>query len=455
MKEREAPAGSQIPHDIAAEKAVLATVMYDPNMFDRIAVKLRPDDFFSSSNREVFLAMSELSAEGTVISRMSVAEQLRMNARLEAIGGLPYLADLIEYEGTPASLDFAADTVKRNALKRKLVEAAQEIVKEGLSSQADVDEMLVQAEQRIIELLQEKPDTSAVSLEQIVKDVVDSVKHWLETGTAILGVNTGFKDLDEMTSGFRKGNLVILAARPSMGKTALALNMAVNAALMYQKKVVIFSLEMSREELGFRMLSSQCGVDGRRLRRGQLTERELARFIEAARKLSGVTVTVDDTPALSISDFRNKCRRLKKEGQCDMILVDYLQLMRGTSARARDSREQEIAEISRSLKAVAKELEVPVVALSQLNRALENRKDKRPLLSDLRESGSIEQDADVIIFIHRDEYYEKNSPDKGIAELIIGKQRNGPVGTVKVAFQPDYARFVNLQHGPDDLTPTV
>jgi len=446
---------SHIPHDIEAEKSVLSTIFYDPNLFDRVAVKLKPDDFFSNANREIFLAMSELSAENVVITRLSVAEELQKNGKLEPVGGMPYLTELVEYESTAAALEYTLDTVKRRALKRKLIDSARAIVQDAMTSQTDVDVLLAEAEQRLSDLIQDRPDESAVGLDKIIAEVFEDVKSRIKSGDTILGVQSGFTELDEMTSGFHRGNLIIVAARPSMGKTALALNMAVNAALRYEAAVVIFSLEMSKTELGFRLLSTESQIDGKRLRKGQITSREMDDFLGAVKRLSAASIIVDDTPAISVSQFRNKARRFKKEGKCDLIIVDYLQLVRGSGARSSDSREQEIAEISRTFKALAKELDVPVIALSQLNRQLENRKDKRPLLADLRESGAIEQDADVIIFIYRDEYYDKNSEEKGIAELIIGKQRNGPVGTVKVAFQPDFARFVNLRMNPDDLAPGV
>ena len=445
---------ASVPHDIEAEKSVLSSVFYDHDLFDRVAVKLKSDDFFSSANREVFLAMNELSVEGVVISRMSVADHLQKEGKLEAIGGLPYLSELVEYETTVAALEYILESVKKLALKRKLIVAGQSIVQEAMTSRSDVQVLLAEAELKLAELLQDKTDDSAVELEKIIAEVFNDIRNRIATGNTILGVKSGFAALDDLVSGFNKGNLIIMAARPSMGKTALALNIAMNAAQKYDQHVLVFSLEMSREELGFRLLSTVAGIDGKRLRQGLITKREMDTFMEAVKKLSSCSIIVDDTPAITLSEVRNKARRFKKEGRCDFIVVDYLQLVRGSGSRSSDSREQEIAEISRGFKAIAKELEVPVMALSQLNRQLESRKDKRPMLSDLRESGAIEQDADVIIFIYREEYYDKATPDKGIAELIVGKQRNGPVGTARVAFQPDFARFVNLAMD-DDMSPTV
>jgi replicative DNA helicase len=455
MSEQEVQARpGRIPHDVDAEKSVLSTVFYDASYYDTVAVLLQPDDFFSSANREVFEAMSELSAAGTVISRASVSNFLRKEGRLQAVGGMSYITDLVDYEGSSAALKYTVETVKKAALKRKLLEAAQAIVQDSMTPQSDVEVLLEEAERRISELIQDRPQDAAVVLEEIITQVYKDVRSRIESGETLLGVNTGFDDLDEMTSGFHKGNLIILAARPSMGKTALALNIAANAAQKYGKWVVFFSLEMSREELGFRLLSTESGINGKRLRKGEITKREMTDFLAGVKKLSNTPIVVDDTAAITVSDFRNRARKLKKEGKCDFIMVDYLQLMRGISARSSNSREQEISEISRTLKAIAKELEVPVLALSQLNRSVETRgKDKRPQLSDLRESGAIEQDADVIIFIYRDDYYNKESEQKGQAELIIGKQRNGATGTVHVAFQPDFARFVNLRMQADDLGP--
>jgi len=364
------------------------------------------------------------------------------------------VADMVGYVGTTASVDFLLASVKNRAVQRKLVEGFQGIVREGMSDRADVDELLRTAERKVFELVQERPVEAAHSLEEILCDVRKDIQHRLETGEAVLGIQSGFSDLDEMTSGFQKGNLIIIAARPSMGKTALALNIGQYAATRLGKQVVVFSLEMSRHELALRLLAMESGIDSKRLREGRLTQRETDEFFEALTRLSRTPMVVDDTAAISIFDIRTRARHLHREGKCDLIILDYLQLAKGTVGGRDDrSRQEEIAEVSRMLKAIAKELEVPVIALSQLNRSLEARKDKRPLPSDLRESGSIEQDADVIMFIYRDEYYEKNSKDKGIAELILGKQRNGPTGTVKVGWQPNLTRFVNLQRSNMDMSP--
>jgi replicative DNA helicase len=432
----------QIPSDVGAEKSILATVFFSPDVFDTVMSRVTVEDFFSNANREVFAAMHALHVEGKVISRHSVADGLQRAGLLESVGGLAYLSDLADYQSSPAALEYLLGTVKDKALQRRLVDLARGLMEEGLSARSSVEELLSDADARLSSLLQEKYQPTYYRMPDIVEDVYKEIQARLKSGDSVLGIKTGFVDLDDRMSGLHKSNLIILAARPSMGKTALALNIASNVALQGKKNVVIFSLEMSRHELALRMLACEARVDARRVHEGRLGGGEMTLFIEAFKRMLHASIIVDDTPALTILDLRARARRLKKEGLCDLILVDYLQMIRGSGRT--DSREQEISEISRMLKAIAKELEVPVVALSQLNRTLEARKDKRPQLSDLRESGAIEQDADVIVFIYRDEYYVKNSTDKGKAELIIGKQRSGPIGTVKVQFTPAFTRFDNL-----------
>jgi replicative DNA helicase len=444
----------RIPYDLEAEKSLLSAIFQDPVLFDRAGSSLSPECFFSTAHREIFDAMRRLSSGNREISRMSVVEELKRSEKLDAVGGVGVVAEMVGYVGTTASFEFLLASVRNRAVQRKLVEGFQGIVREGMTDRADVDELLRAAERKVFELVQERPSDAAHPLEEILAEVQKDIVHRLETGEAVLGIQSGFADLDEKTSGFQKGNLIIVAARPSMGKTALALNIGQHAATRLGKHVVVFSLEMSRHELALRLLATESGIDSKRLREGRLTQRETDEFFEAFARLSRTPMVVDDTAAISIFDIRTRARRLKREGKCDMIILDYLQLAKGTVGTRDDkSRQEEIAEVSRMLKAIAKELEIPVIALSQLNRSLEARKDKRPLLSDLRESGSIEQDADVILFIYRDEYYEKNSKDKGVAELIIGKQRNGPTGTVKVGFQPHLTRFVTLQRSDMDLSP--
>lgn len=440
----------EIPSDVEGEKSILATIFHRPDCFDTVMERLGPDDFFSGANRQIYALMRALSVEGTMISKHSMAERLKLEGLLESVGGLSYLSDLSQFQSSAAGLEFAVDSVKSKGVQRKLVHLAEGIFQDGMSGRTAVDELLKNADLGLSQLIQERYVRSSMKLGDIINEVYNDIKERMTSGESVLGIRTGFGDLDEKMSGMHKANLIIVAARPSMGKTALALNIASNAALKHGANVVVFSLEMSKQELVFRLLASEAQIDAKRLRAGDVRSHEMDSFTQAISRLTGASMTVDDTPALNILEMRARARRLKKEGLCDVIIVDYLQMIHGTGNT--QSREQEIAEISRMLKAIAKELDVPVVALSQLNRGLESRQNKRPLLSDLRESGAIEQDADVIIFIYRDEYYDPNSKDKGVAELIIGKQRNGPVGTVKVGFRPDLTRFATLAMDHDNIS---
>jgi replicative DNA helicase len=450
MNDRPQPMRPEVPSDVEGEKSILATIFHSPDSFDTVMERIAPDDFFSGVNRQIYELMIALAVENTVISKHSVAERLKQEGLLEAVGGVSYLSDLSEFQATAAGLEFTVDNVRSKGVQRKLVHLAEGIVQDGMGGRVRVDELLQSADKGLTDLLQERYARTSLKLGEIITEVYKDIKERMTSGESTLGIKTGFVDLDEKMSGMHNSNLIIVAARPSMGKTALALNIASNAALKHEANVVVFSLEMSKQELAFRLLASEAQIDAKRLREGRVTPREMDSFTQGVQRLTGAKIVVDDTPALNILEMRARARRLHKEGLCDVIIIDYLQMIHGTGNT--QSREQEIAEISRMLKAIAKELNVPVVALSQLNRGLESRQNKRPLLSDLRESGAIEQDADVIIFIYRDEYYDKQSKDKGIAELIIGKQRNGPVGTVKVGFRPDLTRFANLALDPESIS---
>ena len=437
----------RVPNDIEGERAILASVLMKPEHIDVAMEQLAPADFFSPANRMIFEALCELSKQGEVLTHKSLAETLRKEGNLEAVGGLTYLTELSGYETSAGGVEFTVRTVKGRSLQRRLVELGQRVALSGLSEQADIEELFKGTEKELFELMGQKFKPTYEMVGDVVRRVYKEIKERMDTGESVYGVRSGFRDLDDKMSGFRKGNLIILAARPAMGQTALALNIAANAALRHNHAVVLFSLEMSKEELAHRLLASESRIDSTRLREGRLSGSDMTEFLNAVKPYLEAKIVVDDTPALSVFEMRARCRRLKKEGKCDLILIDYLQLARGGTNTP--SREQEISEISRMLKAIAKELDVPVIALSQLNRGVESRSgdNKRPQLSDLRESGAIEQDADVVLFIYRDEYYNPNTKDKGIAEIIIGKQRSGPTGTVKLAFIPHLTRFENLQMG--------
>lgn len=432
-----------IPQDIDAEKSILATILMHPERTDMVVENLREDDFYSTPNRDIYRVIKALSMEGREISRMSIMAQLQQDGRYDAVGGMPYISELVDVEWVESRFEFAVQRVRDLSLQRRAAEVGRQMMLQGMSQRTNVEELLESAEKGLSEIVSEKFKPSYMDVGAIVHQVYEEVKARSTTGERLFGVRSGFELLDERLSGFHKGNLVILAARPGMGKTALALNIAANASLLYGHAVVVFSLEMSKEELAFRLISSEARINAKRLRDGNLSVGEMEKFMDAVEKFHDAKIIIDDTPALSIFELRARCRRLAREGRCDMILLDYLQLARGSGST--QSREQEIAEISRMLKAIAKELRIPVIALSQLNRSVESRNPKKPQLSDLRESGAIEQDADVIMFIYRDEYYNKESKEKGVAELDVAKQRNGPTGSVKVAFQPEYTRFDNLQ----------
>lgn len=430
------------PQNIEAEQSILAGIMLDNSVLNSVVEALAPDDFYKSAHQKIYAAMLDLNEKGDPIDIITLNNHLKRKNILENVGDTAYITFLASFSPTAANVMHYTKIVKEKALLRNVVSAATLLASEAYEEAEEVDTFLDHAEQVIFEISQQKVNPSFYPIKDIIKSSYKTIEHLFEKKQLITGVATGYKDLDKMTSGFQTSDLIIVAGRPSMGKTAFALNLARNAAVEHDTIVAVFSLEMSKEQLVMRMLCSEASVDASRVRSGFLEKSDWPKLTRAAGALSEASIFIDDTPAITVLELRAKCRRLKAEHNLGLIVVDYLQLMKG---RGRiDSREQEISEISRSLKALAKELHIPVVALSQLNRALEQRPDKRPRLSDLRESGAIEQDADVICFIYRDEVYNPDSKDKGIAELIIGKQRNGPIGKIRLAFLNRYTRFDDL-----------
>jgi replicative DNA helicase len=432
------------PQSIEAEMSILGGILLDNEAINRVLDNLVPDDFYRESHRKIMRAMIELNEHREPCDLITLTTILKKKGELEEVGGAPYLATLVDYVPTAANIAYYSKIVKEKAISRNLISAATEIVTDGFDDQADIEELLDKAQKAIFQISENRINTPYFALSMILKDSIKYIGELYEKKESITGVPTGFIDLDQKTAGFQRGDLIIIAGRPSMGKTAFALNIAQYAAVHAQPSypVVIFSLEMSKEQLVTRLLCSEARVDASRLRTGHLVEGDWDKIMRGADKLHEAKIFIDDTPAISVMEMRAKARRLRAEHGIGMIVVDYLQLMRGGSSP--ESRQQEISEISRSLKALAKELSVPVVALSQLNRGLESRTDKRPIMSDLRESGAIEQDADIIMFVYRDEVYNKENPDvKGRAEIIIGKQRNGPIGTVDLTFLGEYTRFEN------------
>jgi replicative DNA helicase len=444
-REAEAPRGRIPPHSLDAERAVIGGILLDNDAMHVVLQVLKKNDFYSEANARLYEAMTVLYSAGTPIDTVTLRSEIAARGLLAAIGGDDYLLDLTNTIPTVANIEAHAHIVREKSLVRQMILACHEISAAGYSDYGDATQFLDQAEKAIFDVAQEQVRSPYEHVKDVVLRTFKQIHEAAERGEKITGLPSGFSQLDEMTSGMHPGDLFIIAGRPGMGKTAFALNVAMNSCIHKKAPVAIFSLEMPKEQLVKRMLCSEARVDGTRLRAGQLWREDWPKLARAAGAMSELPMWIDDTPALSMTELRAKARRLKAQNGLDLIVVDYLQLMRSGSKN--DSREQEISEISRSLKGLAKELALPVIALSQLNRGVESRagKDKRPQLSDLRESGAIEQDADTILFIYRDEVYNRDNPDaRNRAEIIIGKQRSGPTGTVHCAFFNEYTRFDNL-----------
>ena len=437
------------PQNLEAEQSVIGGILLDNQALNSVLEVLGVEDFYSEAHRKIFAAIIELYDRNEPCDLITLSNILKSKNQLDQTGGASYLSSLSDNVPSAANIDHYSKIVKEKSILRKLIGTATDILSKSYDAGTDIDTVLDEAEHAIFDISENKIRPAFSPFKDIIKESVKTIEKLYERKELVTGVPTGFEKIDDLTSGLQKSDLVIIAGRPSMGKTAFALNIAQYAALEANVAVAIFSLEMSKEQLALRMLSSEAKVDSQRIRRGFLGESDWPRLISAAGRLSEAQIFIDDSSAITALELKAKARRLQSTVNLGLIILDYLQLMRGGGYR--ESREQEISEISRSLKALAKELNVPVVALSQLNRKLEDRTNKRPQMADLRDSGAIEQDADLIAFIYRDEVYEKSeeNPEKGMAEIIIGKQRNGPTGTVKLAFQDKFARFENLARGID------
>ncbi len=430
------------PQSLESEQAVLAAVLMDNYALSHCIEYIRPDDFYKEAHRLIFQSMLELNDKNEPTDLLTLKAHLENKGLLERVGGTPYLSAMTDIVPTSANVVSYAKIVREKSLVRQLIHAGTEIVTRCYEPDVEPQDLVDEAENKIFSIAEKKSSQGFAPVKDLVKSSYKMIEELFERKTDITGLTTGFPDFDKLTAGFQKGDLVIIAGRPSMGKTALSLNMAQNAAKA-GAKVAVFSLEMSKESLVMRMLTSEARIDSMRVRTGDLHESDWQKLLDGASKVSEMKMYIDDQAGQTTLEIRAKCRRLARElGGLDMVLIDYLQLMRG--ATPTNNREQEISEISRSLKALAKELKVPVIALSQLNRSLESRTNKRPMMSDLRESGAIEQDADLISFIYRDEVYSPETPDKGVAEIIVAKQRNGAIGTVRVAYLNQYVRFEPL-----------
>ncbi len=429
------------PQNIDAEQSVLGGILIENEAINKVMEILTSEDFYRDAHRRIFNGLISLSERDEPADLITVTNELQKIGHLDSIGGASYIASLIDAVPTAANIEYYARIVKEKAILRKIIQTSTEIITQSYQDRGDVEGFLDEAERAIFEISEKRVKPSFYPIRDIVKESFKTLERLFEKKELVTGVPSGYKELDRYTAGFHASDLIIVAGRPSMGKTAFCLNLAQYAAIEKRVPVAIFSLEMSKEQLVIRMLCSEAKVEGTRLRTGFLTESDWPNLTLAAGNLSDAPIFIDDTAAVSVLELRAKARRLKGEHGLGMLIVDYLQLMKG---RARvESRQQEISEISRSLKALAKELNIPVIAVSQLSRKTEERTGNRPQLSDLRESGAIEQDADLILFIYRDEIYNRSedNPNKGIAEVIIGKQRNGPIGTIKLAFLDKFTTF--------------
>jgi replicative DNA helicase len=437
------------PQNVEAEQAVIGAIFLEPTALTLASEILIPEDFYRAAHQKIFNAMLKLNDTGKAVDLITVTEELAATKVLEDIGGVSYLSEVAGSVPTAANIEYYANIVGEKALLRKLIRTATGIAQDGYTREDEVESLLSEAEKSIMEVAQRRNAGAFHNIKDVLVRTYDNIETLHQRTGDVTGIPTGFAELDRMTAGFQRNDLIIVGARPSVGKTAFALNIAQNVAVKSGENVAIFSLEMGAEQLVMRMLCAEGNIDAQRLRTGSLTDEDWGKLTMAMGSLSNAGIFIDDTPGVRISDLQAKCRRLKQEHGLGMILIDYLQLILG-SGRGGENRQQEVSEISRSLKQLARELQVPVIALSQLSRGVEQRQDKRPMMSDIRESGSIEQDADIVAFLYRDDYYDKESENKNIIEIIIAKQRNGPTGTVSLAFVKEYNKFVNLERRFDD-----
>ena len=438
------------PHDIEAEQAVIGSMLTDKDAVMLAVENLKGESFYREDNKSIFEAMVNLYNKSEPIDLITVKDELEAMNLFDKIGGMEYLALLPSKVPTTANAQKYINIVSEKAALRRLIKTANEIIELGYSPTDDVEDIMNGAEKKIFDLIQNKNKTGFSPIKEVLIESFTKLEELYNRKQHITGVPTGFSELDYMTTGLHGSELILLAARPAMGKSAFALNIAANAALKSNIPVAVFNLEMSKEQLVDRILSSEAMVDSNKIRTGKLEEEDWSKLASVVGPLSESNIFIDDTPGISVMDIRTRCRKLKMEKNIGLIIIDYLQLVQGSNARKNGSREQEIAEISRSLKILAKELNVPVIALSQLSRAVESREDHRPMLSDLRESGSIEQDADIVMFLYRDDYYNKDSEDKGLTEVIIAKHRGGSTGKIKLLWMGNYTKFANLAQGFED-----
>lgn len=433
------------PNDTLAEQAVLGSMLVSKDAVQAAVEILKPEDFYREDNKEIYAAMMDIYSVGKEIDMITVTEQLKLRGTLERVGGTQNLATLIDNVPTTSNIERYVEIVEQKATSRNLIKVTSDIMKVSYAQTEELDAIIEQAEKGIFDLAQNRNSKSYSGMKEILVTTLDSIEKMYENKAKLSGMESGFIDLDEKISGLNDSDLIIVAARPAMGKSAFVLNIASYVAMYNKVPVMIFNLEMSKEQLVKRILSSESEIDSMKLNNAILEQEDWIKMADASNRLADVPIYIDDTPVLTPSEIRAKCRKAKLEKNIGLIIIDYLQLMESKTANG--SRQQEISEISRGLKILAKELNVPVIALSQLSRATESRADHRPMLSDLRESGSIEQDADIVMFLHREDYYDKETEKKNVAEVIIAKNRHGETGTVELAWLGKYTKFANLYKG--------
>lgn len=433
-----------MPHSIEAEQAVIGSMIMDGDAVETALETLLPEDFYGKQYGTLFQAMKELSMQNKPVDLVTLQDKLKEDNVPEELAGMEFIRELLNSVPTSANVKYYAGIVKEKSLMRKLIRTTEDITAQCYQGAENVEVLMDMTEKKIFHLMQSRGGIEYTPIRQIVIEALERIEAASKQNGSITGISTGFIDLDYQTSGMQPSDLILIAARPSMGKTAFVLNMAQHMSFRDNITTAVFSLEMSKEQLVNRLFALESRVDAQVLRNGRLEDSDWEKLIEGAEIIGNSNLIIDDTPSISITELRSKCRKYKMEMNLGIVIIDYLQLMSGSGGRSSSSRQQEVSDISRSLKALARELNVPVIALSQLSRAVEQRDDKRPMLSDLRESGAIEQDADVVMFIYRDDYYNKESEKKNIAEIIVAKQRNGPVGTVELAWRPQYTQFGNL-----------
>ena len=435
------------PNDTIAEQAVLGAMLVDKDAVISAVEVLKSDDFYREDNKEIYAAMFELYSLGKHIDMITVKEQLTLRGTIEKVGGTEYIAMLIDNVPTTSNIESYVKIVEEKSIIRKLIKAANNILKLGYAQTEEVDALIEKAEKDIFDIMQNRNSKGYASIKEILVSTFDQIEEMFQNKNKVSGLETGFVDLDSKISGLNKSDLLIVAARPAMGKSAFVLNIASFVAMHLKVPTMIFSLEMSKEQMVNRILCSESEVDSMKVRNADLSSEDWLKLGEASGRLSEMPLYIDDTPGMSSAELRAKCRKAKLEKNIGLVIIDYLQLME--SKNKSPSRQQEISEISRSLKILAKELSVPVIALSQLSRATESRVDHRPMLSDLRESGAIEQDADIVMFLHREDYYNPETEKKNVAEVIVAKNRSGSTGTVELAWLGQYTKFANLYRGPE------